>query len=237
MNAPKPTRRPAHVPVLFLSGAGLPAWIWDDVRADLPAGTNTAVARYPRETHASLGEYADAVAAQVPWSSFAVVAHSIGGVVATELMARHPGRVAGILGVSALIPQPGHSFVRSMPFPARLFLGAMLRFGGTRPPAKAIRTGLAGGLPPAVADRIVADFDPESVRLYRDPAPARQLPAARAYLFTRNDKEFTAAIQRQSAETLEATTTEELPTGHLPMIEDPAAVSHAVQKLLATIVT
>ena len=223
----------AATPVLFLSGAGLPAWIWDDVRADLP-GPGSVVASYPRDAEASLADYADAAAAQISAPTFAVVAHSAGGVVATSLLSRHPGRVTAVLGIAAVVPRPGRSFINSMPFPTRLVLGAVLRAAGTRPPARAVRA-LARGLPDSVADRIVADFDPEPVRLFRDPAPERDLPAARAYLRGSQDKEISAAVQRASAATLRATWIEELPTGHLPMLQDPIGVSRAVQRLLASI--
>jgi len=224
-----------HGPVLFLSGAGLPAWIWDDVRAALPDGIETAVAGNPRKAHASLADYADAAAAETAWPTFAVVAHSSGGVVATELLARHPARVTGILGVSAVVPLPGRSFIGTMPLPARLMLSIVMRLAGTRPPAKIIRAGLANGLPEAIADKIAADFDPESVRLYRDATSARGLPEVRAYLHTTEDREISTAVQRASAETLRATWSEDLPTGHLPMLQNPLKVSQAVKRLLAQI--
>lgn len=230
---PEPTTT-TTAPVVFLSGAGLPEWVWDDVRALLPG--RTAVARYPRGADVPLAGYADAVADQVGWARFAVVAHSVGGVVAAELMTRHPSRVSGILGVTAVVPRPGRSFVRSLPFPAGLVLGSMLGLVGTRPPARAIRTGLAQGLPEAVAERVVTDYEPESVRLYRDATSARDLPAARAYLHTTRDNEVTPATQRAGARVLDATWTEELATGHLPMLEDPVAVSRAVGRLLGATV-
>lgn len=222
-------------PVLFLSGAGLPIWIWDDVRAALPDSVETAVAQRPRNAQASLADYADAAAAEVTWPTFAVVAHSIGGTVAAELLAHHPARVTGILGVSALFPRSERSFVGTMPLPARLMLSVVVRLIGTRPPEKAIRTGLASGVPDATADRIIADFHPESVRLYRDATSARDLPGIRAYVHTTEDKELSPAVQRASAQELRATWTEELPTGHLPMLQDPLAVSRAIERLLAQV--
>lgn len=229
-------RRPTgpSVPVLFLGGAGLPAWIWDDVRDDLIGVAKSAVARYPRGGDKSLADYADAAAAQMPWPRFAVVAHSIGGVVAAELMARHPKRVAGILAVTAVIPRPGQSFLHCMPLPNRLVLRTVLRLAGTRPPAKALRTGLAGGLSDGLAERIVTDFDPESVGLYLDVASARELPPVRAYLQTTDDKEVDAPTQRRSTQVLEPAWTTQLRTGHLPMLQDPPGVSQAVRRLLTT---
>lgn len=221
-------------PVLFLSGAGLPPWIWDGVRERLPAHPDTAVARSPRDAAASLADHADAAAAQMSSPTFAVVAHSVGGVVATSLLSRHPGRVTAVLGVAAVVPRPGRSFVSSMPWPTRLVLRTVLRVAGTRPPSKAVRA-LARGLPETVADRLVTDFDPEPVRLFLDPTPTRDLPAVRAYLRGSEDREISAAVLQASAATLQATWTEELRTGHLPMLQDPAAVSRAVQRLLAEV--
>ncbi len=217
-------------PVLFLGGAGLPSWVWDEVRAELPGPT--AVLHCPRASGTSLADYADAAATQAPWPTFAVVAHSIGGVIAASLLARHPGRVAGVLGVAAVVPRAGRSFVGALPLPARLLLPVVLRVAGTRPPAKTVRD-MARGLPDEVADRVVAQFDPESVRLFLDRTPPRRLPAARGYLRTTRDAELPEAVQRASADELQAAWTEELPTGHLPMLQDAAAISGAVRRLLA----
>ncbi len=235
MSAESDAHAPASTPVLFISGAGLPAWIWDDVRSALPDDVDTAVARRPHGAHASLADYADAAAAAAWWPTFAVVAHSSGGVVATELISRHPGRVTGILGISAVVPRPGCSFIGTMPFPSRFVLSTLLRLVGTKPPARVIRAGLASGLPDATAERIVTDFDPESLRLYRDLTSARDLPETRAYLATTEDNEVAAAIQRGSADALQAIWFDELATGHLPMLQDPIRVSQAVRRLLATI--
>lgn len=228
---PSPTAGGA--PVLLLSGAGLPAWIWDDLRSELADVADTAVAPPPDGPSASLADYADIAAARAPWPRFAVVAHSVGGVVAAELLARHPGRVTGVLGLSAVVPRPGRSFVGSMPLPARLVLGTVLRVAGTRPPDGALRKGLAAGLPAATAERVVADVRPESVRLYLDRAHPRSLPAVRGYLRTTRDRELTVAAQQRFAAVLQATWTEELPTGHLPMLEDPVGVAAAVRRLVA----
>jgi pimeloyl-ACP methyl ester carboxylesterase len=225
---------PVTTPVLFLGGAGLPAWIWDDVRAELPPGTESAVAAYPREQTASLADYARQVADEAPWSAFTVVAHSIGGVVAAEVLSRHPERVTGLLGVAAVVPAAGRSFLGSLPFPMGLALGAVMRVVGTRPPAKAIRTGLAAGLPAGTADRIVADFSPESTRLYRDATGPRVLPGRRGYVHTSADRELSPAVQEASAARLDATWTHSLPTGHLPMLEAPATLGDAVRDFLTS---
>lgn len=222
------------VPVLFLSGAGLPSWIWDDVIALLPKATPVHVAEYPDDEGASLAQYADAVAAQVTWPAFVVVAHSAGGVVAAELLAQHPGRVVGLVGVSAVFPGVGESFVGTMPAPKRLLLSVALRAFGTKPPAKAIRSRLANGLPDPLPERIVAEFSPESLRFYLDAVGERQLPPAAAYLVTEQDEELPVARQERSARIMGATALARASTGHMPMLEDPAAVGNVVSQVLAS---
>lgn len=233
MNEAQPMRRNEEpLPVLFLSGAGLPAWIWDGVVAALPTGTRTQVARYPKVADTSLTACADAVAAQVGWAEFAVVAHSLGGVVAAELLARHPTRVRAVLGVSAVIPEPGQSFVRVMPMPMRLVLGVVLRVVGTRPPAGAIREGLASGLPADLADRLVAEFLPEPKRLYLDPTSNRPRARQAAYLLTGNDHVVPVELQRRGATALGVAEVDTAPTGHLPMLERPELVAEFIRRSL-----
>lgn len=217
-------------PLLFLSGAGLPAWIWDDVRAALPAGQATSVAAYPGT--GSLRDYAGKVLADAP-ERFIVVAHSIGGVIGTQLVAQAPDRVQGFLGVAASIPKPGQSFLGALPFPDKLIVSTVMRLAGTRPPAKAIRTGLASDLDDEQAERIVKEFSPESQQLYRDPVDDHQFPALRGYVQTTNDKELVPALQTGYAAVLGATSIQSLPTGHLPMIAAPDALAAALQTFLS----
>ncbi|WP_350347921.1 alpha/beta hydrolase [Agromyces sp. G08B096] len=218
------------LPVLFLSGAGLQPWIWDDVRASLPS--TSAVAPRPTDPDASLSDHVAAALDAAPAERFAVVAHSIGGVVGLELARRAPDRVAAVLGLAAAVPAPGDSFVSAMPAPNRWLLAAMLRLAGTRPPESAIRRGVAAGIPEATADRLVAEFAPESSRLYLDRTGDGPFTAARGYLGTTRDPEFPAALQRRFAQRLGEHWSGELPSGHLPMLECPDRTSAAIQTFL-----
>lgn len=170
-------------PVLLLSGAGLPVWIWDQVREELAASHRTVVAARPRRDRASLTEYAAAALDSAPWERFAVVAHSSGGTVAAEIVTLAPDRVGAFLAVTAVVPKPGRSFVASMPLPNRLVLSLAMRLAGTRPPDAAIRRGVASQVDTQTADRIVAEFSPESVRHYRDTPHGGGFPERRGYLF------------------------------------------------------
>jgi pimeloyl-ACP methyl ester carboxylesterase len=82
----------AHTPtsLLLLSGAGLPAWIWDGVSSATDSLLPTVTPELPRTADTSLGELADAAAAAADPGPIAVVAHSSGGCVAAELVADIP---------------------------------------------------------------------------------------------------------------------------------------------------
>ena len=158
---------------------------------------------------------------------FVIVAHSAGGMVAAKILGLQPDRVAGLLGVSCVVPRPGASFVGSMPFPNRIVLGLLMRMVGTKPPEKALRAQVAG-LPETLADKLVSDFVPESQRYYRDPAPDTLAPAHRGYICTTRDDELPEPLQRSFAQRLGVERPEELATGHLPMLEDPDSLARMV---------
>jgi pimeloyl-ACP methyl ester carboxylesterase len=221
-------------PLLLIGGAGLPAWAWDDVRAALPADRPSAVAARPApDGPRALEDYARTALDDAPWGSFVVVAHSIGGVIAARMVERAPDRVLGVVGIAASFPPPGRSFLGALPFPQRVVVGATMRVLGTRPPASALRKGLAPGLADAVVERLVAEFVPESQELYRDAVGRVAYPSARGYLRTSDDPQMPLALQDRSVATLGAGRIETLPTGHVPMLADPGAVAAALERMLA----
>ncbi|MDO9410312.1 alpha/beta fold hydrolase [Patulibacter sp.] len=221
-------------PLLLIGGAGLPAWIWDDVRAALPRTRPTAVAERPDPSAPrTLEAYAAAALDGAPWRHFVLVGHSIGGVIAGAVVARTPDRVRGVVGIAASFPEPGRSFFGALPFPQRLVVPAITRVAGTRPPDRMLRGGYARDLPAPVVDRLVDDFAPESQELYRDPVPPVSWPPRTGYLRTTADRDMPRAAQDRYATTLEAERVEELATGHLPMLQDPEGTAAAIERLLA----
>lgn len=214
--------------ILFLSGAGLPAWIWDDVRDRLGASYTAQVAPRPEGGAAGLRDYAEAAVGAMPAGQVFLVAHSAGGVVGAEVAGLAPERVAGFLAVSAIVPPPGGSFITTMPIPNRWVLSAAMRLAGTRPPDSAIRKTLANGLDEAIVNRLVADFVPESQGLYRDRIGPRPWLGRRGYAATARDRQLAPALQQRFAIQLGAAWRRELATGHLPMLEAPDALAEAI---------
>ncbi|MEU8301479.1 alpha/beta hydrolase [Micromonospora sp. NPDC048909] len=222
----------SHDPILFLSGAGLPDWIWDDVRRSLGEERETRVASRPENGQARLRDYAQAAIDSAPTGRFVIVAHSAGGVIGSEVLRLVPERVSAFLAISAVIPRPGGSFISAMPVPNRWVLSAVMRFAGTRPPDSAIRRGLAHGLDEQVADNLIADFTPESPGLYRDGTAHREWNGWRGYLHTSGDRELPIALQRRCAQRLGAAWQNELDAGHLPMLEDHHAVAASITRFI-----
>lgn len=214
--------------ILFLSGAGLPAWIWDEVRRQLEGAYETRVA--PRPAGAARGprDDAEAVIEALPSGGVTLVAHSAGGVVGQEIARLAPERVEGLLAISAIVTEPGGSFLSAMPLPNRWILSIAMRVSGTRPPDSAIRSSLAHGLDGQVVDRLVADHTPEPLDFYRGrtgPTPSR---CRTGYLRTTRDRELPLALQERFAARLGAPSGPQLATGHLPMLEDPLGVVAAI---------
>lgn len=211
---------------VFVHGAGLGGWIWEDVAglldhphvfADLPARDGS-----PKGL--GLGDYTDAVLAQadeLDAGRLVVVMHSLGGVVGLQVADRLAGRLAGIVAVSAAVPRDGGSFVSSLPAPKRWIVGALMRLFGTNAPESAIRKGLCNDLAKEQADEVVRRFVPESKAVYFERTEAQVPDVPRAYVHLTNDNEFDEQTQRAMARNLGAEDVPELATGHLPMLSKP----------------
>lgn len=224
----------ATTPLLLIGGAGLPAWAWDGVLAVLPPERPAAVAERPGPTAPrTLEDYALAALDGAPWRHFVVVGHSIGGVIGTRILELAPDRVLGFVGVAASVPEAGRSFFGALPFPQRHLVAGITRVLGTRPPAGMLRKGLGRGLDDATADRLVADFAPESQALYRDPVGRVAYPPLRGYLRTDDDRDMPTALQDRYAATLGTDRVATLPTGHLPMLADPEGTAAALERLVS----
>ena len=221
--------------ILFLSGAGLPPWIWDAVRARLGETCETCetqVAPRPRDATA-LRDYAEAAVGCLTADRVTVVAHSAGGVVGAEVLRLAPERVTGLLAVGAIVPKPRGSFVTSLPVPNRWILSAVMRVAGTRPPESAIRGTLANGVDEPTVERLIADFTPEPQSFYRDRIGHDSgWSGPRGYLVATGDRELPPHLQHRYADRLGATWRRELPTGHLPMLTDPDGLTDVITGFL-----
>lgn len=222
---------------VLIPGSGLGSWIWGKVAPDLD---QVITIDYPKEAKASwtLADYAEHVVRQIGAAGEArvtLIGHSIGTVVALETAARLGDRVDGLLSIAGAVPAAGSSFFSAFPFPQRAVVSTVVRLLGTRPPEGMLRKGLCEGLDEAIANDVIARFEPESQRLFRD---APQLPTAvfpRGYVHTSRDKEVPPVLQKQFDERLGAGFRATLGSGHLPMLETPDELVTAVRDFLTTV--
>lgn len=227
---------------VLVHGAGLDVWVWEELVSRMQAPTVAAAfparkADQSERDDLRLADYTDAVIEQIEeWDTAGVilVAHSIGGAICMEAAARLEDRLAGFVGLSAGIPEPGQSFLSCFPFHQRVVQQAILRFVGTRPPERIIRGSLCAELTDEHADRIVTEFVPESRYLYTDPVDGIIPDVPTRYIQTSSDKSITPDQQSAMATTLGADDVVTLDTGHLPMLSQPDELATALDEFSAS---
>jgi pimeloyl-ACP methyl ester carboxylesterase len=224
--------------IVFIHGAGLGSWVWDEVKkhtnisclaVDFPdRGEKKGVG--PSTT---LEDYSDHIISQVSaWghSPFVIVAHSIGGVLALKVAAYFGNRVVGFVAISACIPPAKGSFIQALPLIQRVFLALMLRVAGTKPPDKAIRSSYCNDLDAEQAGKVLNRFVPESRRLYLDRCNAR-VPAVKSmFIRLSKDRSFPESLQNRMIANMKKAEVADLPSGHLPMLSMPAELAGVLQR-------
>lgn len=231
----------SDVGLVFVHGAGLGGWIWDEmsgvlqaphVFADFPARDRGEQDRQELR----LADYAAHVveqAAGLPAERLVVVAHSLGGVVGLKVADQLGARLAGFVGISAAIPANGGSFVSSLPAPKRWIVGTLMRVFGTKPPESAIRKGMCNDLSDDQADQVVRRFVPEGRAVYFERTDAPRPAAPRRYVRLTDDHEFDQETQRAMAANLGTEDVRELSSGHLPMLSKPKELAELLNEFVA----
>lgn len=149
-----------RIPLLFIGGAGLPAWIWDGVRDALGGGTVV-----PPGQGDDLRSAAVAAFELAPEGRFGIVAHGASGAIAAEMARLDPGSVAAVVGVAAVVPRSGRSYLDTVPFPARVSAKRAVKGRGVHPPLVRV----VQGLDPATAARLRAEAADVAEGVFRDP--------------------------------------------------------------------
>lgn len=214
---------------VFLHGAGLGSYIWQDVmpKLELPALTIDYPNReqgYNVNRNLSFEDYTREIIRQIDaWDCerLLLVAHSIGGCLSLHIARHYGSRIAGLAGVGAAFPAKGGSFVSCLPFPQRLIMPVLLNLAGTRPPQNMIELGLCHDLSPTQTGEVVRRFTPESKRLYTSKCGAGTPSCPRMYIKLTDDKEFPIAVQDKMAQNLAAERVVSIHSGHLPMMSRP----------------
>ncbi|HSW78320.1 MAG TPA: alpha/beta hydrolase [Candidatus Chromulinivoraceae bacterium] len=221
--------------IVYLSGAGLNPNIWDNVRAK--AEVPSVALTYNRDKATTLNDAVQDALTQTQKlnaTRYAIVAHSLGGVVGVELSRKLGGKMAGFVAVSATIPAPGESFASTLPFPQSVIMPIVLKIAGTKPPAAAIRKGLCNDLNDEQTAGIVGAFTPEPIDLYVGKTSASPLPPSK-YLYVRtiDDKQTLPSQQARMAKQLPAVQVVDIASGHLAMISHPDELAAIINDFVA----
>lgn len=215
---------------VFLHGAGLGSWIWEEVitklkypclAIDFPGrGNHKNIAT----NNLPLNEYVKSALLDIDQFSpekLIIIAHSISGNVALEIAHKRQNRIGGFVAISAAIPAMNNSYLSSLPIIMNVFLRLMLTLTGTRPPESAIRNGLCNDLNEKQALEVINRFTPESKKLYTDRLNTKDIPANSLYIRLKKDKAFSEKIQDNMIKNLQAKKIIDIYSGHLPMLGKP----------------
>lgn len=222
--------------IVFIHGAGLGSYIWEDVKqkvnypslaVDFPNRKQGDKANLSLDFNA----YSNFIIEQInKWDvkKFILIAHSIGGCVGLKVAEQFENRLVGFMGVGAAIPINGNSFISCLPFPQKIILPLLIKISGTKPPKKAIEEGLCNDLSGDQKERVVNDFTPESKGLYTDRCNVGIPKTKTFYIKLSNDNEFPLSMQDRMAKNLNARKVETIASGHLPMLSQPENLAKTI---------
>ena len=230
--------------VVLVHGAWHDARCWSAVVRELGQRGCAAVAVDLPSDRPGLGclEYAAAVEAAArgvpgPW---VLVGHSLGGLT-VPVVAQRLGspRVAALVLVAALVPEPGRSFddqVGADPGVMAEGFGVEQQRHEDRTtswPADAARAGLYRGVAaessPELVDTAVAGLRRQAWTIGREPTPLKSWPAVPTTVVVCADDRVVAPDRlRARARTLPGAAVVELPGGHFPMLTRPGELAAVI---------
>lgn len=219
--------------VVLIHGAGLGAFIWQDMKLDWQVLRINFQNRGNGPANGGLHyqDYVDEVIQQIEnWTvdQIVIVGHSIGGCIALNVAARYPERVIGFIGIAAAVPKKGGSFVSCFSGSKNWMLPLVMRLFGTKPPKSVIERSLCHDLEKEQSRKIVSRFTPESRLLYIEDCHASFPACPKMYIMTTEDRELRPDDQKKMAKNLKTKQIEKIETGHLPMVANPKMLSHLI---------
>lgn len=216
---------------LLVHGSWHGAWCWDLLRAALDAdGWRSHAVDLP-SVHAArpAGMLDDAEAIRDALRRIegpvVVIAHSYGGVPATEAVAG-AANVVRVVYLAGFQLDAGESMFT--------FLGTPVPDDGTgqAPPFEDARHALFADVPEALADRAVARLRPQSVRSFTERVTAagwRTVPSS----YVVCDDDLTLEPARQRALATRADSVHRLPSGHSPFLSMPGQLATLLGRIAA----
>ena len=240
---------------LLIHGAWQGAWVWESQLAALEAAGWRPVAldlpgngvdgRAPGDVRFEDHVAHAAAALEAAEGPVAVIAHSGGGVLATQLAEDHPERIAQVIYVCGMMLPSGVTFPDFVaPFvevdPAAIGITARLTQvpGGTSVPPEAAREIFYHDAAPDAAAAAAARLTPQgddvrAPRVRFTEARAGRVP--RGYIRCGADRSVLPAVQDAMCAARPGARRVLLPCGHAPMLAAPDALSAAIAELLPSI--
>lgn len=225
---------------IFIHGAGLGSFIWDDVITLLKYPALSV--NFPHRNDFNIttsklrfDDYSNSVIEQISQfscSKLIIVTHSIGGCIGLKVAKHFGERVAGFVAIGSAIPLQEKSFISCLPFPQKMILPVIMKLAGTKPPVKSIENGLCNDLNSKQKEMVIRNFTAESRFLYTDNCNAGIPNTDRIYIKMTLDKEFPVSLQNQMADNLKASQTETIESGHLPMMSKPVKLGEILNTFI-----
>lgn len=216
---------------VLIPGAGSDSWYWHLVVPRLvAAGHDTVAVDLPvADDAAGLAEYTDtvidAIGDRAGRDDLVLVAQSMGGLTAPLVAERMPVRL--IVLVAAMVPRPGESGGEwwAATGQREAFEEDARRHGRDVTGSDPVEVFLHD-VPPDVAAESAAHVHEQSGTPFEKPWPGERWPdVPTRFVLGTEDRFFPAAFQRRVAEERLGITPDELPTGHLPALADPEALT------------
>jgi pimeloyl-ACP methyl ester carboxylesterase len=227
---------------VLVHGAWHGAWCWKKIlpvlwsaghRAFAVTLSGTGERAHQLSSDIRLRTHVDDVAAVVEAEELRyaiVVGHSYGGMVITGLADRMPDRIARLVYLDAVVPQPGESWSTTHPAETQNLRRQAIAATGSIPPADPALFGLTGEDAQWVARRQT----PQPGGVYDDPLhfdSARVAALPRTFIDCHAPALATIAVMRERVRREPGWQMLEIATGHDAMISAPQELLHQLLSL------
>jgi pimeloyl-ACP methyl ester carboxylesterase len=213
--------------IVLIHGAWHGPWCWENLRSCLhAAGWETTAPHLPstplapteptpglHDDIAALLDHVDHIEGPI-----AVVAHSYGGIPATELVALRPERVSHLVYVAAYLPQPGDSMYALHGIQIPQDITGMVPVPDDPIPM------FYGDVDYATASTAAAQLRPQSLRSWTERAEHTDVSTTpTTYLLCENDQALPVLMQETFSARADAI--ERLDSGHSPFLSQPRTLA------------
>jgi len=225
--------------IVLIHGGQVGAWVWDSVRTQLK-GPSVAVNLPGHGGNGSslkglrVSQCVDAVLNEIPSSGrIILVGHSLGGAVALAVASRISDRIARLVLIAAMVPNPGEPMISSFPFGMRLMSNIVLRLMPEFAELPAAIKKNLNGMSPAEIEEAAAKFSKESSSLMLDRVDWKldsQVPVTYVRCL-RDLGALSPSHQEQLAARLPAAEIIAIDACHYAMLEKPAEVAAVLNSI------